>query len=145
MSIPEACSLVLQASVLGQEANIYAFDMGEPHTIWGLAERLIRMMGYEPHKDIQIVEGRLRPGEKLYEEVLSADEAVASTTAIEKIFVARAREVDYQMAKEGVHELYKLVLKVDRVGCVRVLKELIPEYVSQNSEFEKLDQLPPAS
>lgn len=139
MSIPEACSLVLQASVLGHEANIYAFDMGEPHTIWSLAERLIRMMGYEPHKDIKIVEGKLRPGEKLYEEVLSAEEAVASTTEVEKIFVARAREVDYDMAKEIVCELHRLVMKADRIGCVSLLKTLIPEYVSQNSEFEKLD------
>lgn len=142
MSIPEACSLVLQASVLGHEANIYAFDMGEPHTIWSLAERLIRMMGYEPHKDIKIVEGDLRPGEKLYEEVLSSEESVASTTEIEKIFVARAREVDYQMIRDGIDKLNKLVHTVDREGCVALLKELIPEYVSQNSEFEKLDHHP---
>ncbi len=139
MSIPEASSLVLQASAIGNGTFIYVFDMGEEHLIVDLAERMIRLAGFVPNKDIHITFTGLLPGEKIYEEVLSKDENNLPTP-IEKIKIAQVREYEYDEVLPQIERLKEAALKVDKVECVQLLKDLIPEYISNNSEFEALDK-----
>lgn len=139
MTIPEACNLVLEAATLGNGGEIFVFDMGRQVRIYDLARRMIRLSGLEPEKDIRIVETGLRPGEKLYEELLSDKEHTVAT-AHEKILIARVRRYDYLQVLEQV----LMLLNLNRTGnvqeAVRCMKLLVPEYKSSNSEFEALDK-----
>ncbi|MDE7091180.1 MAG: polysaccharide biosynthesis protein [Bacteroidales bacterium] len=139
MTIPEACRLVLEASVIGQGGDIMVFDMGEPVRIADLAERMIKLAGFIPGEDIEIVYTGLRPGEKLYEEVLNNAE-ITQPSPHEKIRIATVREYPYEEVANEFETLKQLALDVNIEGCVQQTKHLIPEYKSNNSEFEKLDK-----
>jgi FlaA1/EpsC-like NDP-sugar epimerase len=127
MTIREAVSLVLQASTMGRESQIFVVDMGQPIRIADLARSMITLAGLEPDKDIQIVYTGLRPGEKLYEELLTSDEETLPTHH-EKIRVFRQEPIPHQRMEEWVNELSEIVLRRDAAGVVAHLKALIPEY-----------------
>ncbi len=139
MSIPEACSLVLQASTMAERPQIFVFDMGEAHKIDDLARRMIRLSGFEPDKDIQIVYSGLRPGEKLYEEVLATTENTEPTT-VDKIRIANIRPNDYDDVSAQVANIIDTARNFHTEEAVRELKVLIPEFVSNNSPFQKIDE-----
>lgn len=139
MTIPEACRLVLEAASFGNSGEIYVFDMGEPVKIIDLARRMIIMAGMKPDVDIEIKIIGLRPGEKLYEELLSNSENTLPTVH-EKIMVASVREYDLGSVTENVNELIELSKKVDIQGTVKAMKRLVPEFKSKNSPFELLDE-----
>ncbi len=138
MSIREACCLVLEASAFGEGYEIFIFDMGEPVKIAELAKNMIRLAGYTPDVDIKIEYTGLRPGEKLFEELLNNKENTLPTQN-KKIFLAKVREFPYQSVKEDVATLINLAAKIDVIGAVKKMKEIVPEYRSKNSIFEKLD------
>lgn len=139
MTIPEAVQLVLEAGAMGKGGEIYAFDMGDRVRIADLAENMIRLSGYEPGKDIAIRFTGLRPGEKLFEEVLS-DKEQTMPTHHKGILIARVRSVDFEEIRSGTDELIQLFDSQDNEKIVGQLKRLVPEYVSNNSRFERLDQ-----
>lgn len=138
MTIPEACRLVLEASTKGENEEIYVFDMGEPVKIDTLARNMIRLAGFVPDKDIQIVYTGLRPGEKLYEELLTPKEFVKPTKH-PKIKIAQVQKFEYDQVKTKINELLFLAQKMETFQVVRKMKELIPEFKSMNSEYEKID------
>ncbi|MGL5937569.1 MAG: polysaccharide biosynthesis protein [Phocaeicola sp.] len=138
MTIPEACRLVLQASTMGTGGEIFVFDMGNPVKIADLAKRMIRLAGLRVGDDIEIVYSGLRPGEKLYEELLTSSEST-NQTLHGKIHRAIVSPVAYEPLEEGIQELITLSQQVDVEGSVRLVKRLVPDYVSNNSVFEKLD------
>lgn len=138
MTIPEACRLVLEAATLTSGNEIFVFDMGEPVKIDQLARKMISLAGFVPDKDIKIEYVGLRPGEKLYEEVLCNAENTLPTNH-ERIRVANVREYDYNAALEGVEELTRLSMLVEIPDMIRLMKKMVPEYKSRNSEFEKYD------
>lgn len=139
MTIPEACELVLQAGTMGEGGEIFVFDMGEPVKILDLARRMIKLSGFEPNIDIKIIYTGLRPGEKLYEELLS-DDAKTLPTHNEKIMISK----DPSMGFEEIDLLTKRIttasLKRDKVEVVRILKTIVPEFRSNNSVYEALDK-----
>ena len=135
MLISEACQLVLEAGTMGHGGEIFVFDMGNPVRIADLAQNLIRLSGA---KSIEIKYTGLRPGEKLYEEVLS-DTEQSKPTIHPKIRIAAVRDSDYNKAVRDEEELYQLSLKYDNMAIVRKMKEIVPEYKSQNSKYEALD------
>ena len=139
MSIPEACSLVLQAGGSAQKTQIFVFDMGQKHKIVDLAKRMIQLSGFEPDKDIKIVFSGLRPGEKLYEEVLATEENTQKTD-IDKVRIAKVREFDHFEILPMYDKLKESALTGDDMATVALIKELIPEYKSNNSIYEVLDQ-----
>lgn len=138
MSIPEACSLVLQAGGSAQKTQIFVFDMGQKHKIVDLAKRMIQLSGFEPDKDIKIFYTGLRPGEKLYEEVLATEENTQKTS-MDKVRIAQVRDFDYREILPIYDRLKETSLSGDNFATVALLKELIPEYVSNNSVYESLD------
>ncbi len=138
MTIPEACCLVMEASTLGNGGEIFVFDMGKPVKILDLARNMIRLAGYTPEKDIQIVFTGLRPGEKLYEELLNQKETTLPT-ANEKIMVARVREFEFDKVSEEVDQLIKTSQQSKPFTTVKLMKQLVPEYISNNSIYEQLD------
>lgn len=139
MSIPEACSLVLQASTLAERPQIFVFDMGQAHKIDELARRMIRLSGFEPDKDIKIVYTGLRPGEKLYEEVLATTENT-EPTSIDKIRIADIRPNDYAEVSEQVERILTAARNFRTDEAVRELKVLIPEFISNNSPYQHIDE-----
>lgn len=139
MTIPEACRLVLEASAIGNTGHIYVFDMGEPVKIVDLAKKMIELAGLVPNKDIEIVFSGLRPGEKLYEELLNDDEKTIPTKH-EKVMIAKVREHDYDEIKPQIEELIRLSREVKISETVQLMKVLVPEFVSNNSEFGKYDK-----
>lgn len=138
MTISEACQLVLEASVMGNGGEIFIFDMGKSVRIADLAKKMIKLSGLELGKDMQIVYTGLRPGEKLYEELLANEENTVPTHH-PKIMIARVKEYDYQQISEDIRELIALFDTQDNNAIVRKMKEIVPEFISKNSEFEKLD------
>jgi FlaA1/EpsC-like NDP-sugar epimerase len=138
MTIPEAVQLVLQAGYMGKGGEIFVFDMGEKVKIVDLAKKMIQLSGFVLDVDMEIQFSGLRPGEKLYEEVLSDQETTQPTTH-EKIMIAKVRDYDWEEVKNWVEELIKLFVKQDNDAMVAKLKAFIPEYKSNNSEFQKLD------
>jgi len=139
MTIPEACQLVLEAGFMGNGSEIYVFDMGLPVKIYDLAEKMIFLSGYIPHKDIKIVVTGLRPGEKLYEELLSSKENCMPTHN-EKITIGKIRQYDYYEANSKITEMLdNLSTENDEIIVAR-MKDLVEEFISQNSKYEKLDQ-----
>ena len=139
MTIPEACRLVMEAATLPTENRICVFDMGKPVKIDQLARRMIELAGFVPDKDIEVVYTGLRPGEKLYEEVLSNKENTDATTH-DRIRIARVREYDYADAVKAVDELETLSREVRIPEMVMLMKQVVPEYVSNNSRFEEYDK-----
>lgn len=140
MTIPEASRLVLEAASFGKSGEIYVFDMGKPVRILDLAEKMIEMAGMEPYKDIEIKFTNLRPGEKLYEELLS-DKENTLPTINDRIRVASVHSYEYESVCKAVADMIRLAINVDIEGTVIALKRLIPEYKSQNSPFEKYDKM----
>ena len=136
MSIPEACRLVLEAGTLGRDNEIFVFDMGEPVRIVDMARRMISLSGLRPDEDIKIEFTGLRPGEKLYEEVLS-DEENTLPTDHEKIRIAQARQYDYAQVCESLDEIYRLASDIRIPEMVGKVRQLVPEYVSQNSWLQR--------
>ncbi len=139
MTIPEACRLVMEAATIGRGNTIFVFDMGEYVKIADMAKRMIELAGFRVDQDIRIVYTGLRPGEKLYEEVLSNAENTLPT-AHEKIHIAKVREYDYEEACKAVERLELLAREFDIPGVVRLMKQVVPEYHSQNSRFEVYDK-----
>jgi FlaA1/EpsC-like NDP-sugar epimerase len=137
MTIPEACQLVLEAGTLGDGGEIFVFDMGEPIKIIDLAKKMIQLSGLELGKDIEIKITGLRPGEKLYEELLAKEENTL-TTHHPKILKAKIREEDEQQI-EAINQLIALFEAQDNEALVTKMKQIVPEYISNNSTFEKLD------
>ncbi len=135
MLIPEACKLVLEAGTKGNGGEIFVFDMGEPVRIADLAKRMIRLSGA---KNVEIKYTGLRPGEKLYEEVLNELEGTKPTFH-EKIRIAEVREYDYEQICKDVDELFEIAKLYDDMETVKKMKEIVPEYKSNNSIYEKLD------
>ncbi|KGL48891.1 hypothetical protein HQ49_03575 [Porphyromonas gulae] len=138
MTIPEACQLVLEAGSMSEGGEIFVFDMGEPVKIYDLAKRMITLAGYEPDRDIEIVFSGLRPGEKLYEELLNNKENTKPTIH-PKIQIAETRKVDIELIERLLPLLEQKAKDVDMTGTVRLLKEMVPEFVSKNSIYEELD------
>jgi len=138
MTIPEACELVLQAGTMGNGGEIYVFDMGEPVKILDLAKRMIKLSGYTPDLDIKISFIGLRPGEKLYEELLS-DNATTVPTHHEKIMISKDPSISFEEINILCVKIIKSAVKRDRLEVVRILKAIVPEFISNNSEFEILD------
>ncbi len=139
MTIPEACQLVLEAGSMGNGGEIFVFDMGEPVTIADLAKKMIRLYGYIPNIDIDITYSGLRPGEKLYEELLSDSENTLKTYH-EKIMIAKVREVALQDIETKFNEFRRLVNSAENENeLVALMKALVPEFISNNSVFEQLD------
>lgn len=139
MTIPEACRLVLEAGTMGDGGEIFVFDMGEPVKIAELARRMIELAGFRPYKDIEIKYTGLRPGEKLYEEVLS-DEEGTKETPHKKIRVAAVREYDYEEVVPHVELLTQLSTEVKIAEMVKEMKTFVPEFKSKNSVYEKYDK-----
>lgn len=138
MTIPEACRLVMEAASFGRTGEIYVFDMGSPVKIADLARRMIELAGYVPDKDIMIEYVGLRQGEKLYEELLN-DKENTIPTAHEKITIAKVRQYDYDEVLEAVEPLIKRSSVIDINYTVKLMKKIVPEFISQNSPFEELD------
>ncbi|MBK8414981.1 MAG: polysaccharide biosynthesis protein [Bacteroidetes bacterium] len=139
MTIPEACQLVLEAGAMGKGGEIFIFDMGKSVKITDLAKKMVQLSGLELGKDIQLVFTGLRPGEKLYEELLNNEENTIPTHH-EKIMVAKVKEYDFDEVKKNVDELVSLFNAQDNINLVRKMKEIVPEYISNNSVFEVLDK-----
>jgi FlaA1/EpsC-like NDP-sugar epimerase len=135
MTIPEACRLVLEACSLGNGNDILVFDMGEPVKIYDLAKNMIQITGAK----VDIVEIGLRPGEKLYEELLWAEEETLPTSH-EKIKHAKVIELPTESVDKYMGELYQVLQRCDAWEIVSKIKEMIPEYKSQNSDFQRLDK-----
>jgi FlaA1/EpsC-like NDP-sugar epimerase len=138
MTIPEACCLVMEAGTLGEGGEIFVFDMGQPVKILDLARNMIRLAGYTPEKDIRIVFTGLRPGEKLYEELLNQKETTIPT-ANEKIMVARVREFEFDEVSKAVDQLIETSRHSKPFTTVMLMKKLVPEFISNNSIYEQLD------
>jgi len=137
MTIPEACNLVLEAGTMGKGGEIFVFDMGEPVKIYDLAVKMIQLSGYKYPDEIDIIITGLRPGEKLYEETLGKNEGDLPTHN-KKVLIAQINNVNcdnVEMSVSGLQQLDKL----STIEIVRILKMMIPEYISQNSEYKVLD------
>jgi FlaA1/EpsC-like NDP-sugar epimerase len=139
MTIPEACQLVLEAGSMGNGGEIFVFDMGQPVVIADLAKKMIRLYGLIPNIDINITYSGLRPGEKLYEELLN-DEENTTQTYHDKILIAKVRDVSFDLVYQSTIELENILnTSNDEMQLVSKMKELVPEYISNNSIYEKLD------
>jgi FlaA1/EpsC-like NDP-sugar epimerase len=139
MTIPEACQLVLQAGAMGNGGEIYIFDMGKSVKIIDLAKNMIRLSGLTLGIDIQLRITGLRPGEKLYEELLGTEENTLPTPH-DQIMIARVKEYDYKGASGEISQLIELGKKSDAMAIVKKMKEIVPEFKSHNSVYETLDQ-----
>lgn len=139
MTIPEACQLVLEAGSMGNGGEIFVFDMGQPVKIADLARKMIKLSGLEPDDDIKIEYSGLRPGEKLYEELLNNAENTLNTYH-EKILIAKTRTIEYASLSVQIDALIGPAKRQESVtSIVKAMKELVPEFISNNSEFEQLD------
>ena len=139
MTIPEACRLVMEAATMSTGNQIFVFDMGDSVKIDDLARRMIELAGFRPDEDIKIVYTGLRPGEKLYEEVLSNNENTIATDH-SRIRIAMVREYDYDDARDAVDELERMSRIVEIPDMVRLMKKIVPEFISMNSKYEEFDR-----
>jgi FlaA1/EpsC-like NDP-sugar epimerase len=139
MTIPEACRLVLEAGTLGNGGEIFIFDMGKSVKIVELAKKMIRLSGLIPNQDIKIEFTGLRPGEKLYEELLNDLENTLPTHH-HKIMVAKVMVYDFSNVGKQVNELVEIACKYQDREVVKRMKQLVPDYISNNSVYEDLDQ-----
>lgn len=138
MTIPEACTLVLEAGVMGNGGEIFIFDMGQPVKIVNLAKKMIRLAGYIPEVDIKIEFTGLRPGEKLYEELLNQKE-ITTKTHHPKIMIAKVQEYDYTDISAQIDELINYSQLCKNFLTVSQMKKIVPEFKSKNSQYERLD------
>ena len=139
MTIPEACRLVLEAATMGDGYEIFVFDMGTPVRIADMARNMIALSGYEPDVDIKIKYTGLRPGEKLYEELLNEKELTIETDH-KKISIAKVRSYEYADVLEKILELKAVAKESKFYDSVKLMKEIVPEFKSQNSVYEELDK-----
>jgi FlaA1/EpsC-like NDP-sugar epimerase len=139
MTIPEACQLVLEAGFTGKGGEIFLFDMGQPVKILDLAKKMIALSGFIPNKDIKIVETGLRPGEKLFEELLASKEETLPTHN-QKLLIAQVRPKDYAVAQKKIIDLVNNLKHYNEFELVAYLKDIVPSYVSNNSKFSVLDK-----
>ncbi|EPR69731.1 UDP-N-acetylglucosamine 4,6-dehydratase [Winogradskyella psychrotolerans RS-3] len=138
MTIPEACQLVLEAAAMGNGGEIFVFDMGEPIKIFSLATNMIILSGLRYPEDIDIKITGLRPGEKIYEELL-ADGENTKKTYHDKIMIAKSRHVDISNVEKQINKLTAINSLTQPLEIVSSIKQLIPEYISNNSTYEVLD------
>jgi FlaA1/EpsC-like NDP-sugar epimerase len=138
MTISEACRLVLEAGNFGKGGEVFVFDMGEPVKIIDMAEKMIRLAGLTPGLDIEVVYTGLRPGEKLCEELLYDDETVKPTHN-PKIKIGSVKEYDYEEVKDAILDLFEVAKTYQSYEVVKQMKKIIPEFISQNSEYLELD------
>lgn len=138
MTIPEACMLVLEAGAMGEGGEIYIFDMGSPVKIVNLARRMIRLAGFIPEVDIKIEYTGLRPGEKLYEELLNQKE-ITTKTHNPKIMIAKVQEYDFEAVSVQIDELIHYSALCKNFLTVSIMKKIVPEFLSKNSQYERLD------
>ncbi|WGD35761.1 nucleoside-diphosphate sugar epimerase/dehydratase [Olleya sp. YS] len=139
MTIPEACQLVLEAGAMGNGGEIFIFDMGEAVKIIDLAKKIIRLAGFVPYKDIDIKVVGLRPGEKLYEELLS-DKSTTLPTYNNKIMIAKVENCTHTEINKDIHELIALAKEDEKNALVKKMKDIVPEFLSMNSDFEIFDK-----
>ena len=139
MTIPEACELVLEAAMMGKGGEVFVFDMGEPVKIVDLAKKMVTLGGLQVDKDIKILFTGLRPGEKLYEELLNNNENTLPTYH-PKILIAKLNTPSYAYMEVQFNDLQSITEFGTNTHLVAKIKEIIPEYLSNNSEFEKLDK-----
>ena len=135
MTIPEAVSLVLQAMSMGLDGEVFVLDMGQPVKIIDLAEQVIRLSGFEPYRDIEIIELGMRPGEKLFEEILTSGEGFSRTNH-ERLFIAKQQRSDYARLNDGLERLRSAVRRNDSTLCVQILKEYVPEFTPSDLVLE---------
>ena len=138
MTIPEACQLVLEAGTMGNGGEIYIFDMGQPIKIVELARNMIRLSGLQPDIDIKIAFTGLRPGEKLYEELLNISENTLPTHH-PRIMIAKVRQFDHEVISDYLNELRDILNTDNNFSIVACLKKIVPDYKSSNSIYESLD------
>lgn len=138
MTIPEACQLVLEAGYMGQGGEIFIFDMGKSVKIIDLAKKMVKLSGLTLGKDIQIIYSGLRPGEKIYEELLNDDENTLPTHH-SKIMIAKVRQMNFDSVKSNIGLLLDLYQTQNQMAIVSKMKEIVPEFISKNSPFENLD------
>ncbi len=138
MTIPEACQLVLEAGTMGNGGEIYIFDMGKPVKIIDLAYKMIKLVGLIPEKDIKIKFVGLRPGEKLYEELLT-DKSKTLATHHSKIMISEDETYEFSNIEKDIKELQEYSTALNSILIVKKMKSIVPEYKSINSDFEKLD------
>ena len=124
---------------MGSGGEIYIFDMGEPVKIYDLARRMISLAGLKPEVDIKIVEIGLRPGEKLYEELLN-DKEKTTATVNKKIMIAKVKTYNYKDVCKNIDHIIELASKGDVHAMIYAMKEFVPEYKSQHSKFESIDK-----
>jgi FlaA1/EpsC-like NDP-sugar epimerase len=138
MTIPEACQLVLEAGAMGNGGEIFIFDMGKPVKIIDLATKMIRLAGLVPEKDIKIKIIGLRPGEKLYEELLN-DSSKTLPTHNSKIVIAEDISTDYLSLSKDIEDLIAMAKFSDKISVVSKMKSIVPDFISMNSEYNQLD------
>ena len=138
MTIPEAVQLVLEAGTMGSGGEIFIFDMGEPVKITDLAKKMIKLAGLQPDKDIKISFTGLRPGEKLYEELLNNGESTLPTHH-EKIRISKVITYPYKEVIDNIDELLDLIKQDSEMAIVGKMKDIVPEFISKNSAYEQLD------
>ena len=139
MTIPEACRLVLEAGYMGKGGEIYVFDMGKSIKIIDLAKKMIQLAGLRIEEDIKIKITGLRPGEKMYEELLGDEENTIGTHH-PKIMIGRVKPIDHKIINQLVEKLIMLVKNQENENIVKSMKLIVPEFISNNSEFSKLDK-----
>jgi len=137
MTIPEACELVLEAGIMGNGGEIYVFDMGESVKIFDLAKKMIHLSGMKYPEEMDIKVTGLRPGEKLFEELLTNDENTIPTYH-QKIMIAKTENINVNKVKQSIEKLIA-ANSLNNIDIVSTLKTIVPEYISKNSIFEKLD------
>ncbi len=139
MTIPEACQLVLEAGCMGKGGEIFVFDMGQSVKIVDLARKMIKLSGLKEDRDIKIIYTGLRPGEKLYEELLASSENTLPTHH-QQILVGKVREYEFAEVTQFINELILLFNTQDNTRIVAKMKDIVPEFVSNNSVFQTLDK-----
>ena len=144
MTIPEACQLVLEASAMGKGGEVFIFDMGKSIKIADVARNMIRLSGLEVGKDIEIKYTGLRPGEKLYEELLCTTENTLPTYH-PKIMIAKVLSMDFDTVSNCINQFEKLIKNQNNLEIVKLMKKMVPEFKSQNSVYEVLDTIKPPS
>jgi len=138
MTISEACQLVIEAGAMGNGGEVFIFDMGKAVKIIDLAKRIIRLSGFTPYQDIDIKVVGLRPGEKLYEELLN-DKSSTLPTYNDKIMIAKVETYDYAIISKEIEELIVLANQRNNIHLVQKMKQIVPEFKSMNSEYEQYD------
>jgi FlaA1/EpsC-like NDP-sugar epimerase len=138
MTIPEACQLVLEAGFMGSGGEIFVFDMGEPVKIVDLARQMIKLSGYEPDKEIKIEFSGLRPGEKLYEELLT-DKEKTLPTYNSKVKIAEVADFDHEATLAKIVSLLQSAYRLSEPDLIAKLSAIVPEFTSSNSKFTAVD------